>query len=223
MIKISLPIVVEGRHDKAFLSSFLDALIITTDGFGIFSSTQKVEFIRSIAGQRGIIILTDSDNAGMLIRGHLKSMLPNIDIINVYTPEIKGKERRKSAPSKQGLLGVEGMRPEAVLNALCKAGVLTEKNGVYFEAHNAKNGCGGPADCSVGRQSKNAGGIDEKITTNDLYELGLTGAEGAGEKRAVLLKHLGFPQNLSIRMMLEALNRLYTRGDLEKLLNQLKI
>ena len=158
MIKISLPIVVEGRHDKAFLSSFLDALIITTDGFGIFSSTQKVEFIRSIAGQRGIIILTDSDNAGMLIRGRLKSMLPNIDIINVYTPEIKGKERRKSAPSKQGLLGVEGMRPEAVLNALCKAGVLTEKNGVYFEAHNAKNGCGGPADCLVGRQSKNAGG-----------------------------------------------------------------
>ncbi|MBQ9747615.1 MAG: DUF4093 domain-containing protein [Clostridia bacterium] len=118
MLEISRPIIVEGRYDKIRLSRVVKANIITTDGFGIFSKEEKKLLIRRLAGARGVIVLTDSDGAGLVIRNHLKNILPKDQVIHIYTPQIKGKEKRKSAPSKEGYLGVEGMEPDWLVEAL---------------------------------------------------------------------------------------------------------
>ena len=127
MIKLKEAVIVEGKYDKIKLSSLVDGLIITTDGFGIFKDREKRELIKTLAKKRGIIILTDSDSAGFLIRSHIKGFVSEGEIKNVFIPDVFGKEKRKSAPSKEGKLGVEGMDRELLENALKKAGIVEEK------------------------------------------------------------------------------------------------
>ena len=127
MISVDIPIIVEGKYDKIKLSSFVDGIILTTDGFSIFKDTEKREFIRKVACDKGIIVATDSDNAGAVIRSHIKNVCPNGKIINVYLPQIKGKEKRKDSYSKEGKLGVEGVPKEVIIKSLKSAGVIFEE------------------------------------------------------------------------------------------------
>ena len=182
MIKLKQPIIVEGKYDKITLENIVDTLIISTDGFGIFKNKEKRDMIRLLAEKNGIIIMTDSDSAGSMIRAHIKSIVGNCEIINVYVPVLKGKEKRKSAPSKEGILGVEGMTPEIIISAFGKSGVT------------------GQVQTDKGK----------KITKTDLFSMGLSGGENSAQKRKKLLKKLGLPQNLSPNAMLDILNTLYT-------------
>ncbi len=190
MIHLNEAVIVEGKYDKIKLKGFLDAEIITTDGFAIFKNREKLDMIRRIAEKRGIIILTDSDSAGFVIRGHLSGFIDPKYIKNVYVPEIKGKERRKEKASAQGLLGVEGLSEEIIVEALKKAGVGAD------------------------------GSTEEgpKITTADLYKAGLLGADNSRKAREKLLESLDLPKVMSTKQMLTALNSLYTRDELLKLL-----
>lgn len=183
MIKLKEAVIVEGKYDKMQLKKVCDALIITTDGFRIFRDKDKREFLKALAQRQGLIILTDSDRAGFVIRSHLKSFIPPQYIKNVYIPDIKGKERRKEKPSKEGLLGVEGI-DEKILAALLK-----EAEAKCIEPH------GNP------------------ITKADLYELGLSGQEGAGALRRAVIKELALPARLSANALLEILNSAYTREE----------
>ncbi|MBQ9946748.1 MAG: DUF4093 domain-containing protein [Oscillospiraceae bacterium] len=185
MIKIKQAIIVEGKYDKIRLSSVVDAVIITTNGFGIYKDEEKKQLIRSLAEKNGIIILTDSDSAGFQIRSHLRSIVKKGEIINVYIPDIFGKERRKREPSKQGKLGVEGMEREILLAAFAKAGVT--------------------ADTSPEK--------GEPITKADLMDLGLIGTDGAAQRRSELQRSLGLPELLSANLLLEILNVMYSRGE----------
>lgn len=188
MIHLESAVIVEGKYDKIRLSSFLDAEIITTDGFAIFKDKEKVAFLRKIAEKRGLIILTDSDHAGFMIRGHLTSVIDPKYITNVFVPEISGKEKRKSAPSKQGLLGVEGISEEIILAAFDKAGVTGEK-----------------------REHK------ERITEAELYLLGLSGKENSAALRRRTAEKLGLPGGMSKTQFLTALNCLFDKNEfLEK-------
>ena len=131
MIKLRRAVIVEGKYDKIKLSSLLDTVIITTDGFGIYKDKEKTELIRTLASTCGIVILTDSDSAGLKIRNHIKGCCKNGDIINVFVPQIKGKEKRKAVPSSEGYLGVEGLDTEILESALKKAGLATEGDTAY--------------------------------------------------------------------------------------------
>lgn len=190
MIKIKQAIVVEGRYDKNTLSQLVDAVIITTDGFGIYKNTEKLELIRALAKKTGVIILTDSDSAGNRIRSYLRGAINGGEVINVVIPDIKGKERRKREPSKQGLLGVEGMSREVLLEALEKAGVLTE--------------------CSASPR--------EPITRADLMEAGLIGGENSARRRRELQQRLGLPSILSVSLLTELLNKMYSREEFFEIL-----
>lgn len=187
MVKVSEVIVVEGRYDKAALSSYLDAVILETDGFGVFSDKEKVALLRRLADERGLIILTDSDGGGFVIRNYLKSCLDPNKVKQAYIPEIAGKERRKHKPSREGLLGVEGMTQEVVLEALRKAGATID----------------GESDKPKGN-----------ITKADLYAWGLSGGKDSEKKRKSLLKALELPEKLSSNAMLAVLNALYDRNDI---------
>ena len=180
MVKIREAIVVEGRYDKNTLSQVVDAPILETAGFGIFKDRQQMALLRRVAEKRGLIVFTDSDGAGFVIRNHIKSAIP-------------GKERRKSAPGREGKLGVEGMTPEVILAALRNAGATIE-----------------------GEETTSSG----DITKQDLMALGLSGGSNAGEKRKALLKKLNLPEHMSANAMLQALNLLYTREELEQMLNE---
>ncbi len=118
MLKVEYPIIVEGRYDKAFLKSFLDATVITTEGFGVYKNKEFASLVKTLAISKKVIVLTDSDNAGKQIRNHLKNIINDIEIINLYTPQIKGKEKRKNAPSKEGFLGVEGQEKQTIIDLL---------------------------------------------------------------------------------------------------------
>ena len=192
MVKIREVIVVEGRYDKNTLSQVVDATILETKGFGIFKDKAQLRLLRRAAQARGLIVLTDSDGAGFVIRNYLRGVLPPERVKHAYIPDVPGKERRKAAPGKEGKLGVEGMSPELLLEALRRAGATVE---------------GGTAAPTRGR-----------ITKADLVELGLSGGVGSGEKRLTLLKKLGLPEHMSPNAMLQALNLLYTREELEALL-----
>ncbi len=225
MIKLSQAVIVEGKYDKIRLSSVLDAEIITTEGFRIFKDREKLSFIRQIAKKRGIIIMTDSDSAGFMIRGHLASAVPNENIINVYVPEIKGKEKRKASASKSGLLGVEGMSEEVILSALERAGISPEKTDTAkdrndYKSNKNKNesessgsacnyGGGKKTQIKAARKNDNS----DKITPADLMELGLCGGAMASARRNSLKKRLGLPSSLSSRGFLQAINILYTRDE----------
>ena len=180
-------IVVEGRYDKNALSQVVDATIITLGGFAVFNDREKLAFLRRLAEQRGLIVLTDSDGAGFVIRNYLKGALPRDRVKQAYIPDIHGKERRKRAPGKEGKLGVEGMKPAVLLEALRRAGAT-------FEDEEA-----------VGERRQ------DPITKADLYALGLTGGQDSAAKRRALLKALDLPEHLTPNAMLEALNLLYSR------------
>ena len=192
MVKISEAIVVEGRYDKNTLSQVVDAPILETAGFGIFKDRQQMALLRRVAEKRGLIVFTDSDGAGFVIRNHIKSAIPGKYLKHAYIPDIPGKERRKSAPGREGKLGVEGMTPEIILAALRNAGATVE-----------------------GEETTSTGGI----TKQDLMALGLSGGSNAGEKRKALLKKLNLPERMSANAMLQALNLLYTREELEQMLD----
>ncbi len=181
MIHVKQAVIVEGKYDKIKLSNIIDALIITTDGFQIYKNKEKLDLIRRLAETTGVIILTDSDGAGMQIRSYLKSMIPKGTFINVYIPDIKGKEKRKDKPSKAGYLGVEGISGELLADAFEKAGISSEK---------------------IKREII----IDKAALFND----GLTGAPGAAAKRKSLQKALGLPELMSANTLIEVLNTLYT-------------
>lgn len=188
MIKIREAIVVEGRYDKNTLSQIVDAPILETSGFGIMKDKQQLELLRKVADTRGLIVFTDSDGAGFVIRNFLKSAIPAAKLKHAYIPDIYGKERRKSAPGKEGKLGVEGMRPEVIVDALRKAGATIE---------------GESAARTVGN-----------ITKQHFMELGLSGGQDSSEKRKKVLRIMQLPEHMSSNAMLQALNLLI---DLERL------
>ena len=164
-------IVVEGRYDKNTLSQVVDAVIIETSGFGIFNDAQKQKLLRTMAQARGLVVLTDSDGAGFVIRNCIKGCVDPACVKHAYIPDVYGKERRKAAPSKEGKLGVEGMRPQVLLDALIRAGATVDER---------------PAAESAAR-----------ITKVDMYKCGLSGGTGSREKRAALIKRLDLPEKLS--------------------------
>ena len=196
MRKIKEVIVVEGRYDKNTLSQIVDATVVTVGGFSVFNDKEKLAFLRRLANERGLIVLTDSDGAGFVIRNHLKGALPKDKVKQAYIPDVMGKERRKRPAGKEGKLGVEGMKPEVLLEALRKAGAtfLDEET-----------------DAPVQK---------EPLTKADLFELGLTGGADSSEKRQALLKKLGLPSKLTANGLLEALNLLYDRETLENIMNE---
>ena len=187
MVKIREAIVVEGRYDKNTLSQILDAPILETSGFGIFKDKQQMALLRRIAQTRGLIVFTDSDGAGFVIRNHIKSAIPGKYLKHAYIPDIYGKEKRKAAPGKEGKLGVEGMTKEVILESLRRAGATIEGE----EAAEVR-----------------------QITKQDLMELGLSGAADASERRLKLLKRLNLPERMSPNAMLQALNLLYNLDEL---------
>lgn len=193
-IKIKEAIIVEGRYDRNALSQVCEANIIETGGFGLFNSPAHREYIRKTAEAQGIIVMTDSDASGFMIRNEIKSFVPPERIKHAYIPEIPGKERRKSKASSEGLLGVEGMTPEVLLNSLFAAGAQ--------------------------KCSETGNNSEEKITYNDLYAKGLTGGEGSRAKRAALLEKLGLPGRLSSKALLAYLNSVYSRTGFLELLTE---
>lgn len=187
MLHTSRAVIVEGKYDKARLSGIIDALIITTDGFGIFNSKEKQVFIKKTATEKGIIILTDSDSAGFKIRNFLKNIVPEDKIIHAYIPDIYGKEKRKTEPSKEGKLGVEGISNDILENSLLKTGLFDEK-----------------PDTSQKRE----------ITVADMFSLGLTGQPNSAEKRRQLLVSFGLPARLTGKNLLTVLNTFTAYEDL---------
>ena len=180
MIRLKQAVIVEGKYDKIKLSSLLDAVIITTDGFGIFKDKEKLALIRTLAKSSGLVILTDSDSAGFKIRNHIKGCITEGEIINVFVPQIKGKEKRKEKPSAEGYLGVEGLSADILRKALMDAGVMSEN-------------------------SEKADFLDRARLMDD----GLIGKDNSAQKRAMLLKELGLPDLVNTSTMLEIINRLY--------------
>ena len=187
MLHIQEAIVVEGRYDKNTLSQVVDTVILETAGFGVFKNQELVALLRRLAEERGLIVLTDSDGAGFLIRSRLKSALPKDKVKHAYIPDVYGKERRKRAPGKEGKLGVEGMTPAVLVEVLRRAGAT------FLE--------------------EEAGGRGPKggITKADLYALGLSGGPDAARRRQALLKHLKLPEHMSANALLPVLNALYDR------------
>ena len=194
MVKIREAILVEGRYDKNTLSQIVDAPIFETSGFGIFKDKQRLAMLRRVAEKRGLIVFTDSDGAGFVIRNHIKSAIPAQYLKHAYIPDVYGKERRKTTAGKEGKLGVEGMRPEIILDAL-------RRGGATIDGENTSSGDG--------------------ITKQDLVELGLSGGEDSAAKRRVLLKKLDFPEHMSSNAMLQALNLLYTPVELRHIVEKL--
>ena len=195
MVKIKEAIVVEGRYDKNTLSQILDATILETSGFGIFKDKQQMALLRRVAEKRGLIVFTDSDGAGFVIRNHIKSAIPGKYLKHAYIPDIMGKERRKAKAGKEGKLGVEGMKPEIILEALRRAGATIE-----------------------GENTPNI----HPITKQDMMDLGLSGGADASTKRLALLKKINLPEHMSANAMLQALNLLYTLEELTTIVETLE-
>ena len=166
-------IIVEGKYDKIFLDSIIDATIITTDGFGVYGNGEKLDLLRRFAAERGIIILTDSDAAGFRIRAYIRQCLGNVDVKNAYIPEVSGRERRKQKAGKQGLLGVEGMRPEIVLDALEKAQATPMTAGERVtKADFFADGLSGGADSAARRrQLAKSLGLPQRLSANALLDV----------------------------------------------------
>ena len=195
MVKIKEAILVEGRYDKNTLSQIVDAPILETGGFGIFKDKKQMALLRQVAEKRGLIVFTDADGAGFVIRNHVKSAIPGKFLKHAYTPDIFGKERRKDKAGKEGKLGVEGMKPEIILEALRKAGATIE--GEAVPEH-------------------------QSITKQDMMELGLSGGADASAKRLALLKKLDLPEHMSANALLQALNLLYTLEELTTIVENLE-
>ena len=191
MIKIREAIVVEGRYDKNTLSQIVDAPIFETGGFRIHKDREMLAFLREVAKRRGLIVFTDSDGAGFVIRNFLKGAISVRHLKHAYIPDIYGKEKRKATPGKEGKLGVEGMTPEVILEALRRAGATFEDGGVTDK---------------------------REITKQDLVELGLSGGKDSSLLRKKLLVKLNLPEHMSANAMLQALNLLYTKEELFELM-----
>ncbi len=200
-LHIRVPIIVEGRYDRAKLAEVTDAPVFTTDGFGIFSQPEKRAMFRKL-GAGGIIVLCDSDGAGSVIRGHLRSVLPAERVYNLYTPQIAGKERRKKQPSKAGYLGVEGM-DSAILHDLLAR---------FLEKHPE---CAGIATGGTAPAEK------EPITKTDLYFWRLTGNENAAERRDRFAARVGLPSGMTPNAFLAAIGILYTKAEVEDIVHAL--
>ena len=181
-------VVVEGRYDKNALKQAVDAVVVETGGFGVFRDRERLALLRRLAAERGLILLTDSDGAGFVIRNFLKGAIPKSRLKQAYIPDVYGKERRKAAPGKEGKLGVEGMPPQVLLEALERAGAVFEDGGASEEER-------------------------RPVTKADFYQLGLTGGPDSGAKRAALLKKLGLPERMTANALLEAVNLLYGREE----------
>ncbi len=194
MLKIKEAIVVEGRYDKNTLSQIMDAPIFETNGFGIFKNKEQMALLRQVAEKRGLIVFTDADGAGFVIRNHIKSAIPSQYLKHAYTPDIFGKERRKASAGKEGKLGVEGMKKDVILEALRKAGATIEGE-----------------DCPKA----------QAITKQDMMELGLSGGSDSAAKRLALLKKLNLPEHMSANAMLQALNLLYDLEELKILISEI--
>ncbi len=193
MIKINEAIIVEGKYDKSKLASLVDAVIIVTNGFGIFKDREKLELIRYYARKTGIIIMTDSDSAGQKIRGYIKGAVHDGRIINVYIPDVFGKEKRKEKPSAEGKLGVEGISSKQIAEAFERAGITSSER--TFKSD---------------------------ITTLTLYELGLSGGENSRELRKSLQKSLDLPELMSASSLTEVLNTMMTAEELAERVAALK-
>lgn len=189
-------IVVEGRYDRNTLLQAVDASVVEVGGFALFNDREKMAYLRALAEKRGLILLTDPDGAGFVIRSRLKSCLPPDKIKQAYVPDVYGKERRKKKGGKEGKLGVEGMRPEVLLETLARAGAT------FLD---------GEGESALRK---------EPITKADLFTLGLTGGPDSSAKRQTLLKKLDLPEHLTANGMLEALNLLYDRETLEQAMQE---
>ena len=197
MYKIKEAIIVEGTYDEIKLSGFLDAVIIKTNGFSVIKDKKKLETIKTLAKKMGICILTDSDTAGFRIRSFIRQFVGDAEVKNAYIPDISGKERRKNQPSKEGLLGVEGVSEDVILKALLDAG------------------------CEIdGKVLKNADA--DKITKTDLYLLGLSGGENSVLLRKLLCDKLELPAKISANMLVSVLNRLMSKQQLDDLVSSLE-
>ena len=177
MIKVGPVILVEGKYDKIKLSQIFDATILTTDGFGIFKQKDKLELLRRLAETRGLLIFTDPDGAGFVIRNYLKGAVPKEKLFHAYIPDLYGKEKRKAKGSKEGKLGVEGVPDDVIIRAVEASGAL-----------------------------QGSSPVTSGITKADLYELGLSGSAGSTQRRLRLLKELQLPQQLSSNALLDVLN-----------------
>ena len=186
MIKLDKPVIVEGKYDKIRLSGFIDAVIIETDGFRIFSNKEKRAFIRNMAKNKGIIVMTDSDSAGFRIRNFIRNIASDGEVINVYMPDVFGKEKRKAEPSKEGKLGVEGLSEEIITEALTKAGVF------HTQTENVNR---------------------RQVTVTDLFEDGFTGSDNSGERKKKLLESLSLPSKMSNSQLLKLINTFMSYED----------
>ena len=194
MLKIREAIVVEGRYDKNTLAQIVDAPILETKGFGLFKDPKQLELLRSVAKKRGLIVLTDSDGAGFVIRNHIKSAIAAKYLKHAYIPDVAGKEKRKAAPGKEGKLGVEGMSPEVLLAALKNAGATIEGESMAQE--------------------------NDQITKQDFVEFGLSGGLNASERRKRLQNRLHLPEHMSANALLQALNLLLSREELAEIVRE---
>ena len=195
MIKINEAVVVEGKYDKIKLSNILDTIIIETDGFAIFQDKEKQKLIRFLAEKRGIVVMTDSDSAGFKIRSFIKNITKSENVKNVYIPDIYGKEKRKTEASKEGKLGVEGMKAEVIVEALRKAGVIYN--------HNDKT-------------------ESREITHTDFFEDGVSGGENSSVFRKALAKELDLPQQISASSLLKIINSYMTHEEYKLIVEKVK-
>lgn len=195
MIRVREVIVVEGKYDRQRVLSAVDALVVETGGFRLFHDADKKQMLRTLAQQRGLIILTDSDGAGLVIRNHISSFVPPDKLKQAYVPPLPGKEARKRQPSREGLLGVEGMDASVVVGALRRAGATVEEDGNGLSA-------------------------GEPLTKRDLYDLGLSGRPDSAVRRRALAARLGLPSYLSAARLAEVVGVLMTRAQLEALLKE---
>ena len=187
-------IVVEGRYDKNALKQVVQATVVETGGFGVFNDKERLALLRRLAKERGLIILTDSDGAGFVIRNFLKGAIPKSQIKHAYIPDVYGKERRKAAPGKEGKMGVEGMTPQVILDCLLRAGATVE--------------------------GENTACCQPKITKLDMFQSGLSGGPNSSEKRKALMKMLDLPEHMSSNALLQALNLLYSLDELRQILEK---
>lgn len=192
MIKVKEAVIVEGKYDKIKLSNILDALIIETNGFGIYKDKERLNFIRNLAKERGLIIITDSDHSGFQIRNFIANCAKNGSVKHIYIPDVYGKERRKLQPSKEGKLGVEGISDEILIR-------LFSDNGIKYESSQPR----------------------EMITNYDLFDMGISGTPDAGKKKKKLLKQLKLPEFLSTNSLLSCLNSMMSKAEFKKLAESL--
>ncbi|MBP3361023.1 MAG: DUF4093 domain-containing protein [Clostridia bacterium] len=195
MVRVKEIIIVEGNYDKIKLSSFIDGIIFVTGGFSLMSDEKRLETLITLAKNSGAVILTDSDSAGFRIRSFLKQKLPEGSVKHAYIPDVKGKERRKTAPGAEGLIGVEGMEREVILKALRDAG------------------------CEIDGEAKDI--PQRTISKAYLFSLGLTGAADSAGRRKALCERLGIPSKMSSNMLCSVLGRMVTPEELEKIVNEI--